>query len=423
MADTTYSGRRRRGRHAAPAPTHTRLRGVAAGVVLATAVSTGAAAVAWADPDQPGVTDTPGTSSQGGGDQTGVTGTTPTPAPAPTPAPTGPSVIPAPTYDVPPVYVSPSVYNNPPANSGAYNPIPERLHAPRPVTPVRPVIPTRLPRPGQISLSSNVSIPQGPLSDADARNLNAQFAVAQAKLDTFYRSIGFTDDQATRSATATILGGAAGATAAGLAVFIPTEIVLGGGGALACGLGGAAIGSAFPTPPVSTAIGAGIGAAACGAAGTAAATGLGLAAAAAGGAVGAGLGFAFGAGDRGGDPNGQIGGPTTEDPRLSQTPPPHPEANQYELSIGQGTLPGNASVDYTVNSAGDVSGSITAGPVSVPIAVSHEQSQGALAAAGPLSRTVGNAITDTAVAISEQAAKAIPGVKVSFPQFGTGAQR
>ncbi|SIS23295.1 hypothetical protein [Williamsia sterculiae] len=410
--------------------------------VLATLIA-GATAPALADPGQGGITPdapaAPPSTGQGGvtpdspstppTGQGGVTPDAPAPAPAPAPTPeptpepapqTGPSFVPAPTYIAPPVEQG-SPEDTQPTYQGAYNPLPQTpLHLPTPVAPKRPVIPKPLPHPGKIVLSRNVWLPQGPVSDADARNLDGQFADAEARVDTFYRSIGFTDDQADRSATATVLGGVAGATLTGFTVFVPAEIILGGGGALlGCGIGALA---ALPIPPqgISSAVGCGIGAAAGGGAGTLAATGLAAAAAAAGGAVGAGLGYAFGAGDPGGDPNAPLGGPTTENPQLSKPAPPHPEANQYELHVNNTPVPGNPKVDYTVNKSGDVNGHVDVGPIHAPISVSHEQSQNAFAAAGPLSRTVSDTVTQAAVNLSKQAEQAIPGLKVAFPQFGGG---
>ena len=380
------------------------------------AIATGAAGQALAAPpgSAPPSTDVaPGTAPS-------------TPAPV-APQATGPSIIPAPTYDAPPVYEGTSSYTAP-VYSGVYNPAPPRLTAPRPVKPVNPV----LPRPGTLKFG-NIHTPQPAwLSDADARNLNGQAATIEARTATYYESIGFPKDQAARNAASTtvgiLIGGAAGAVALGIPAAAAGAIV---GLPVGAGVGaatGAIIGAVGGTPlsPIGSAAGAtalaGPGAliglaagpvvgALAGGAGGAALGALG------GAALGGVIGYAIGAGDPGGNPNAPIGGATNEDPSKSRPAPPHPEANQYELHLDRTNLPGNGKVDYVVNKAGDVSGQIDVGPVKAPIAISHAQADAPFQAAGAFAQTARDTVDGAVKNFSDQARKAIPGLRIEFPQL------
>lgn len=420
---TTTPTRRAR-HHRAPGTPSTVLRGMTACVICAAGITTATAGVAIAAPgDQPGVTDTPG-----GPSQPGVTDTPP-PAPAPAPAPpvvTGPSIIPAPTYDAPPIYEGTSDYT-PPVYSGVYNPAPPRLTAPRPVKPVNPI----LPRPGVIKLG-NLHFPQGVISDADARNLNGQAATIEARTATYYESIGFPKDQAARNAASTTVGILVGGVAGAVALGIPAAIA-GGIIGLPVGAGvGAATGAIVGAVPGSIVPGAGTAAGAAAGVGPGALIGLaagpvvGALAGGAGGAalgalggaaIGGVIGYAVGAGDPGGNPNAPIGGATNEDPAKSKPAPPNPEGNQYELHLDRTNLPGNGKVDYVVNKTGDVSGEINVGPVKAPIAISHAQADAPFQAAGALAQTARDTVNDAVANFSAQAQKAIPGLKITFPQF------
>lgn len=429
---TTDNRAARRARHRAPGNTSPLVRGFAATMITAAAISTASAGAALAA-DQPGVTDTPG-----GPSQPGVTDTPPTiPAPAPAPAPApGPSIIPAPTYDAPPVFEDSPSYQKP-TYSGTYNPIPRALQAPRPVAPVAPILPNRLKHPGVIK-AGNLTFAQGIVSDADARNLNGQFATIQARTATYYQSIGFPPDQAARTAASTtvgiVVGGVAGAVALGIPAAVAGAIIglpvgagvgaatggiLGavGGTVVAPGPGSAAGAAALAGPgaliglaagPVVGGIAGGLGGVALGALG--------------GGALGGLIGYAIGAGDPGGDPNAPLGGATNEDPALSKPTPPNPEGNQYELHLDRTGLPGNGNVDYVVAKNGDVTGQVDLGPIHAPIAISHQQADAPFQAAGALAQTARDTVAKGVADISAQAQKAIPGLKVAFPQLSAPAK-
>lgn len=408
-----------------------------AGVVLAAALASAAAGQAAAAP-------APGTAppAENGTAPQAAPGTAPAnpspapeaapgtapanPAPAPAPVPQappralGPSIIPAPTYDAPvfyenqPDYVAPTYSTN-------YNPLPPVLTAPRPTKPVNPV----LPRPGTIKLGSFRAPQPAWLSDADARNLNGQAATIEARTATFYESIGFPKDQAARTAASTTLGALIGGGVGSLAVGVPAAVAgavigLPAGAAIGAATGGivGAVGGApfGPGSAILANILAGQGALIGLAAGPVVG---GLAGAAGGGAIGGGIGaslggaigYSIGAGDPGAKPGAPIGGATTEDPSKSKPAPPHPEANQYELHLDQG-----AKVDYVVAKNGDVSGSVKLGAADIPIRVSAAQADAPFKALGPVAQTARNTVEQAVANVSAQAEKAIPGLKITYPQ-------
>ncbi|GAB91617.1 hypothetical protein GORHZ_139_00090, partial [Gordonia rhizosphera NBRC 16068] len=137
-----------------------------------------------------------------------------------------------------------------------------------------------------------------------------------------------------------------------------------------------------------------------------------------GGALGGVIGYAVGAGDPGGDPNAPIG-PTNEDPRKSRPAPPHPEANQYELHLDRTGLPGNGTVDYVVTQSGDVDATVQLGPATAPIHISHEQADAPYQAAGALAQTARDTVAAGVKDLSDRAEKAIGGLRITYPQFGT----
>jgi hypothetical protein len=295
----------------------------------------------------------------------------------------------------------------PPVYTGTYNPVPPRLTAPRPVAPVNPI----LPRPGVIKLG-NIRTPQPAwLSDADARNLNGQAATIEARVATYYESIGFPKDQAARTAASTTVGILVGGTAGALALGIPSAVV---GGLVGAGVG-AGIGSAV-TPGVGTLAGLGIGAG-VGAAGGAA--GGGVVGALIGGTIGGVIGYAVGAGDPGGDPNAPLGGATNEDPSKSKPAPPNPDANQYELHLDRANLPGGGKIDYVVAKNGDVSGQVKLGPVDIPIAIDRDAADAPYKAAGVFAQTARDSVTAAVIDAGKQAQKAFPGLEISYPQYAS----
>ena len=383
-----------------------------AGVVIAAAIASAAAGPALAAP--------PGSAPPSGDTAPGSAPPSQAPAPAPAPAPPaarGQSIIPAATFDAPPVYEGSPGYT-PPTYSGTYNPVPPTLRAPQRVKPVNPI----LPRPGIIKLG-NFRTPQPAwLSDADARNLNAQAATLEARTATYYESIGFPPDQAARTAASTTVGALIGGTAGAIALGIPAAVV---GGVVGAGTGaaaGAIIGTFTPpgfaafTAPGAL-IGLGVG------------TGVGIAAGAAGGAiVGAGIGgviggaigYAVGAGDPGGDPNAPLG-PTNEDPRKSKPAPPNPDANQYELHLDDRGLPGGGKVDYVVAKNGDVTGNVRIGAVNVPIDIDHAQADAPYQAAGVFAQTARDSVAAAVENFGREAMRAFPNLRIEHPQYAAAS--
>ena len=382
-----------------------------AGVVLAAALASAAAGQAMAAP-APGTAPpsnemAPGTAPESApGTAPGTAPATPTPQ-AP-PPPSGPSIIPAPTYDAPVIYEDSPGYT-PPVYSGTYNPVPPMLTAPRRVAPVNPI----LPRPGTIKLG-NIRAPQPAwLSDADARNLNGQAATIEARVATYYESIGFPKDQAARTAASTTVGILAGGATGAVIGAIPGAIIglpVGAGvGAIAGAITGGAISGgalAGPGAGVGALVGLGVGPVA-GAAGGA------VVGAAIGGTVGGVIGYAVGAGDPGGNPNAPIGGATNEDPSKSKPAPPNPDANQYELH--------GAGVDYVVAKNGDVSGSVKLGAANVPISIDHDAADAPYKAAGVFAQSARDSVTAAVVNFGKEAQKAFPGLQIEYPQYAAAS--
>lgn len=388
-----------------------------AATIIAAGV-TGAAAPAFAA-DQIGVTDGPGDSSP---NQGGVTDTPP-------PPPRQRSIIPTPAPVAPPVYETAPTQNTPSVFTGPTGPVystPEVDFTPAAPTQREPMRPQarnapfrpRLAAPGFIRVGDYTVAKPDQISDADARAINAQLANLEASIAQEYNRRGVPRDVATRRAATTVLGVAGGATAGFFIVGVPAAAVGAVTGLVVGGIAGAAIGSIVPPTPINTlpglAIGLGAGTAVGALGGLA---GGGLLGAVGGGLIGGLIGDAIG----GGDPNAQVkplpAPGTPEDPRLTTPPPPNPEGNQYVLHLDNRALPGGGKVDYVVNKTGDVSGNVGIGPVSVPVKISHEQADAPFRAAGVFAQTARDNVNRAVTDLSAQAERAIPGLKVSFPQF------
>ncbi|MFD0925446.1 hypothetical protein [Williamsia deligens] len=384
-----------------------------AGVVLAAALASAAAGQAAAAP-APG-TAPPGSAPPSNEMAPGIAPATPAPAPAPT-APQGRSIIPAPTYDAPVIYEDSPEYT-PPVYSGAYNPVPPVITAPRRVAPVNPI----LPRPGTIKLG-NFRAPQPAwLSDADARNLNGQAATIEARTATYYESIGFPKDQAARTAASTtvgiLVGGATGAAIGAVPGAIIGLPVGAGVGAIAGAItGGVISGGALAGP------GAGVGAlVGLGVGPVAGAAGGGALGALIGGGIGGAIGYAVGAGDPGGDPNAPLGGATNEDPRKSKPAPPNPDANQYELHLDRKGLPGGGKIDYVVAKNGDVRGQVAVGPIDAPIVIDHDGADAPYKAAGVFAQTARDSVNAAVINFGREAQRAFPGLQIDYPQYASAS--
>ena len=404
---------------------------VAASVIAATIAGFAAtAAPALADPGgQGGITQSPDGGGQGGitpGTGGGQGGVTPAPAPAPStrgsaiptlPEETIPIVQAAPDASQAPAFYGPTgpVYYSPPQTySQSYNAEPAVvLHAPRPTPPPR----TILPPVGYIRIGNYITKKPAQLSNADAAAINQNAGVAEGKIAQFWESVGLPKDQAARRGAAAVTGGAAGAAIGFVALGAPAAVVGGvGGGLIGAGVG-AAIGAFVPPQPLNVGTGALIGAGSGAAIGVGLGLGVGVLGAVGGGIIGAVVGDQIGAGDPGADPNGKTITPGTQDERPYRADPPNPQGNQYEAHLDRTGLPGGGKVDYVVNKSGDVSGSVQLGPVNAPIAISHAQADAPFKAAGLLAQTARDTVARGAADLSAQAEKAIPGLKVTFPQL------
>ncbi|MFE0751486.1 hypothetical protein [Gordonia sp. NPDC058843] len=339
----------------------------------------------------------------------------------------GPGFVPAPPREAPyQPYVAPT--DNEPTYERAYNPAPPRAYTlPRPTAPVRPIAP-----PPEMLRVGNFVMPvedvkKHGVNQAQIDSVNEWSAYGEAKIAQGLISIGVPKDEASRQAAATIIGVALGGTAGAVALGVPAAVTGGVGGAL-IGTGvGAAIGSAMvvPFPGANTGPGAAIGAAAGAAIGAAA---LGIPAAivggVAGGTAGGLLAHALGAGDPGANPR-QPGLPGQPDPnrRVPQPPQPaplpNPGANQFELHLpaDQATKAGLPAVHYQVNVGGDVNAETTIGGQTYTANWTAEQAEAPYKALGGAADQVRKTVTDAAVDLSRQAEKAVPGLKVTFPQL------
>ena len=392
-------------------------RRVAATVLATIAVSTAFAGQALGAPDegQPGVTP-PSTTDPGG--QPGVT-PTPEPAPAPEPAPTpapepvpeyGSGIAPSPQWETAPV-----IYTEPVGPSTAYTPLPEGpLHAPVPTAPVAPKL-VEDPA-AKIRIGSEVFDRPADVPPEYAITINEYAAWAQAKLAQGFKSVGFNATEAEEKAAAAVLGGViggvAGAVALGAPVGVATLLFTAPAGAAI----GATIGSFMPPQPLNIGTGALIGLGA--GAGVAAVVGGGAAivGGTAGAIIGAALGYALGAGD----PNADPAAPWEDAPTpVPPAPLPNPEGNQYQLVLDAPAASdaGLPAVDYTVNTAGDVSFSTNvAGLPPISGGWTAGQAEAPLQALGPLEQPAKDAIAGATKQIGDGLTQVVNGLHITYPQ-------
>lgn len=163
------------------------------------------------------------------------------------------------------------------------------LHAPVPVEP-----PKLLRPPPSNRLGFDPYSIESPLPPDATWEVNAHLAEAQATTDGWFRSIGISDNRATRMAVGAVGGAAIGGTAGFIVACVPAAVTTGAAGAIV----GAGLGAAVGNVPGAVA-GAGIGAAGGAAAGC---VGAGIAGAAIGGAIGGAAGVIATAGDGSGLP-------------------------------------------------------------------------------------------------------------------------
>lgn len=392
---------------------------MAAAVVASIGMGTALAGPAFADPDQPGVTDTAPTTP----DQPGVT-TDPAPTPAPEPAPE-PEPAPAPDYPQgalpsPPQEVAPVIWEEP---SGppptTYDPAPSGpIHAPVPTAPVAPKI-VEDPS-AKIKIGNFVTDRPNEVPRDYAISINEYSSYAEAKIAQGFRSVGFSDEEADRRAAAAVLGGVIGGVAGATAAGVPTTIAVGLFTLPAGALIGAGIGAAVPPQPFNIGTGALIGLGA----GAAVAGGAGAVAAAVGGTtgaiVGAALGYALGAGDPNANPAAPWEqAPPPPPPAPAPAPLPNPDGNQYELVLDapEAADAGLPAVDYTVNNEGDANFSANvAGLPPINVGWTQEQAEAPLNALGPLAEPAKDLAADVTKQVGDGLSKVVDGLNISYPQ-------
>ncbi|MEE3851742.1 hypothetical protein VZC37_15475 [Gordonia sp. LSe1-13] len=396
-----------RGRHRQVDEHRMPLRMTVTSAALAASIATGmGAGLAYAVPEQGGTS--PSVPEQGGitpsQDPPVQGGTTPSPDVAPVNVP-GPGSLPAPPQEAPyQPYVEPSTYTAP-TYEDAYNPVPERpLSAPKPSAPVRPIAPP----PEKIRVGNFITdIPEG-MSEKDVNSVNAWSAYGESKIAQGLISVGVPEDEASRQAASTIIGVMTGGTAGAVTLGIPAAAMGAVGGAIIGAGIGAGVGAAmtWPAPGPLVGPGAGIGAgvgAAVGAAGVGAA-GAALGAAI-GGTAGGALAYALGAGDPGANPDA----PWLDEQKRESLP--NPDANQFELKLSpeDAQKVGLPSIDYVVNSRGDVQMSIAG----LEAGWSVEQ---AMAPYGVLGAGAADSARDGTKQRTDQAQDSIPDLYVAWPQ-------
>ncbi|MEE4025095.1 hypothetical protein V1Y59_18570 [Gordonia sp. PKS22-38] len=402
-----------RGRHRQVDEHRMPLRMTVTSAALAASIATGmGAGLAYAVPEQGGTS--PSVPEQGGitpsQDPPVQGGTTPSPDVAPVNVP-GPGSLPAPPQEAPyQPYVEPSTYTAP-TYEDAYNPVPERpLSAPKPSAPVRPIAPP----PEKIRVGNFITdIPEG-MSEKDVNSVNAWSAYGEAKIAQGLISVGVPADEASRQAASTIIGVMTGGTAGAVTLGIPAAAMGAVGGAvIGAGVGAIYNGVVFsplvpgsalwwPMVGLGAAAGAGIGVAAGGAAGAVAGGALG---AALGGTAGGALAYALGAGDPGANPDA----PWLDEQGREALP--NPDANQFELKLSpeDAQKVGLPSIDYVVNSRGDVQMSIAG----FETGWSVEQ---AMAPYGVLGAGAADSARDATKQRTDQAQNSIPDLHVEWPQ-------
>lgn len=393
------------------------------------------AATAYADPSPQLPQTSPQTPQGQDSPQTPVTPTPPqstspispgSPGIAPAP-PSGPTV--SPSTDVP--SVSPAINTAPPT----YDVIPSGpIHAPKPTRDV----PRQEWKPDTITLG-NI---EWKIDDLDPNlrriakdnpraivSFNDWSAYGASQIARFLISIGIPEDEATRQASAAIIGGVVGGAAGGAIAFTATAIVVGvvviPVATLAGTAIGAGIGSLVPPTPFQAGPGALIGAGSGLAVGVgitlATALAAGVAGAVAGGTIGAAITWALGTGD----PHANLTPPSTTDPDQPDqrtNPLPNPDGNQFELHLPRSTaetagLPGGGTVDYVVTQRGDVTVSASIGGRDFTGGWTAEQAQAPIKALGGLAPAATKAINDGVRTLTDQATKALPGLEVAWPQL------
>lgn len=378
------------------------LRARAMAAVVVTAIALGGAGTlagpAFADPEQPGVTDVPQTSEQPGITDQPIA-PEPAPAPAPEPVPDyGPGLLPSPQWETEPViYTEPS---GPP--STPYTPLPPSTPAPAPSEPAPPLAPLLVKDPAAEIRAGNFVVDRPDFVAPEAAiTANEQLAYVEWRLAQFFESQGFPREEAARRAAAAAAGAAVGGVAGAVVLGVPAAVLL----AILGGAGGAAIGSAVPPTPFNTlpglAIGLGGGAA------------LGFAGGAATGALLGGLlGWALGFGDANANPPA----PWESEPAA---PLPNPEGDQYRLVLDAPAAAdaGLPAVDYTVDTDGDVSFSANiAGIPPINGGWTAEQAQAPLQALGPLEQPAKDAIAGATKQIGDGLTQIVDGLHISYPQ-------
>lgn len=196
------------------------------------------------------------------------------------PAPSSPNPTPAVPVDVPPVTQGPGAIPDPPSNSWRPNPWTDNGptvvptfngtdNTPPAINAIfsRPAPPMILPQPGMLRVGTYEEVKPTWMTMAELNSINRWSAYTESKIAQFWRSQGFSDEEADRRAATMLVGGAVGGVAGAGAGFVLGVLP----GAAIGGLVGMGIGAsiAFPLctipgalPCFAGAIGTGIGAAA-----------------------------------------------------------------------------------------------------------------------------------------------------------------
>lgn len=408
-----------------PAGRHLSQIGIAA--LLAGSMIVGAGVVApaaHADPQQPGL-------NQGAPSQPGLNpgpqqdqqqpGLTPS-QPAPAPAPVAPSYNPGPMGAPSAPYAPPSEHVSPdysPTYPNSYSPVPTApIHAPNGNAPkvkrIAPKVDTL--RVGNFERDIK-DLPDFPNKVKTVDWANGWASYSEQEIANFLISIGIPEDEASRQAAATVMAAAAGGAIGGAIGFTTTTIIVGTVavpiGATIGGLVGSTMGN-----PVSILGGAGLGAAGGLAVAVGAGAVVGTGTAIIGAVIGGALGYALGTGDPGGKakkPHDSL--PQREMPgkHRKAEPLPNPAGNQFELHLNKSDAKqaGLPAVDYVVTQRGDVN--VTVG--NTQVGWTAEQGQAPIKALGPAAPAVTKVINDVTRDVTDQAAKAINGLQVSWPQL------
>lgn len=380
-----------------------------AAAALATAVITGGGALA-AGPAfavQDGVTTAPD-APQSGVFDTGPGAIPDPPKEAPyreIPNYDAPTYTPGPSYNDTPSYTAPIVNTRPAPTPQRSAPVAPQV---RPGGPVRPILPPK----GYLRIGKFITKDTGPLTRAQVNSINRYAAYGEAKIAQSLIAVGVSPREADRQAASTIIGVVLGGGVGAATLGIPLAVVGGLGGAAI----GAGIGALVPPTPLNAGpgalIGAGSGAAVLGIGGAVVGAGI-------GGTIGGVIGYILGGGDPKANPTLPGQDPAAPPAPLRKPAPlPNPGAAQYTavLPKAQARAAGLPAVDYTVSTRGDVDATATIGGRDYHVGITKEQADAPFKALGGLEKPAREFVDRTTRDLSAAAQRAIPGLKIAYPQ-------